>query len=58
MAHTGQVRCNPKYGHMVALLGIGYCLQVTRTETLHCTTAFAIRGSQISLKFGNIQFCS
>lgn len=56
MAHTGQVHCNPKHGHMVALLGMGYCLWVTRT--LYCTAAFAISGSQASLKFGNIQFCS
>lgn len=58
MAHTGQVHCNPKQSHMVALLGMGYCLRVTRTETLYCTAAFAISGSQASLKFGNIQFCS
>ena len=58
MAHTGQGHCNSKHGHMVALLGMGYRLQVTRTETLYYTAAFATRGSQASLKFGNAQFCS
>lgn len=58
MAHTSQVHCNSKQGHTVALLGMGYRLRVTRTETLYYTAALAIRGSQASLKFGNAQFCS